>query len=52
MEMGRNEQAITVAKRAVELDPLSLAINASDGSMLDAIHLAGRPSRGLRSELR
>ena len=34
MEMGRNEQAITEAKRAMELDPLSLAINEQMGDAL------------------
>ena len=37
MEMGRNEEAISEAKRALELDPLSLPINRQMG---DALALA------------
>jgi eukaryotic-like serine/threonine-protein kinase len=37
MEMGRNEEAISEAKRALELDPLSLPINTQMG---DALALA------------
>jgi serine/threonine protein kinase/tetratricopeptide (TPR) repeat protein len=39
MVMGRNEEAISEAKRAVELDPLSLVINEQLG---DALFRAGR----------
>jgi len=39
MEMGRNEEAISEAKRAMELDPLSVAINFQMG---DAAFRAGR----------
>ena len=38
-EMGRNEEAISEAKRAMELDPLSVAINFQMG---DAAFRAGR----------
>ena len=44
MEMGRNEEAISEAKRALELDPLSLPINRQMG---DALGLAGKTGEAI-----
>ncbi len=44
MEMGRNEEAISEARRALELDPLSLIIGAQTG---DALAYAGRTDEGI-----
>jgi tetratricopeptide (TPR) repeat protein len=44
MEMGRNEEAISEARRALELDPLSLIIGAQMG---DALAHAGRTDEGI-----
>jgi eukaryotic-like serine/threonine-protein kinase len=44
MEMGRNEEAISEARRALELDPLSLIIGAQMG---DALYRAGRTDEAI-----
>ncbi len=44
MEMGRNEEAISEARRALELDPFSLAIGTQMG---DAFYRAGRTDEAI-----
>jgi len=44
MEMGRNEEAISEARRALELDPLSLIIGSQMG---DALYRAGRTDEAI-----
>ncbi len=44
MEMGRNEEAISEARRALELDPFSLAIGTQMG---DAFYHAGRADEAI-----